>query len=109
MARQFKYASLTMQRVVTELDDHDLWPIKYTLFEGGHPGVEPTPESGLIGLLDQLGSQGWELLGAPEVYSYAYPMKNKGKKNPGAVAEDFYNTSSDWVSRRFWFRREVGS
>lgn len=52
----------------------------------------------LIGVMNGLGAEGWELMGAPETQNAVVDMRSH---------DGSYRESARWVQRRFWLKREV--
>ncbi len=73
------------------------WPIKVKIL---HPSGESEEQEALnlIGIMNMLGAEGWELTAAPETQNAVVDMRGH---------DGTYRESARWVQRRFWLKREV--
>jgi len=73
------------------------WPITVTIMHASGES-EQQEALNLIGVMNQLGDEGWELVGAPETQHAVVDMRSH---------DGGYRETARWVHRRFWLKREV--
>jgi hypothetical protein len=59
---------------------------------------EAREAANLLDVINALGADGWELMGAPETQNAIVPIRTH---------DGGYNESARWVQRRFWLKREL--
>ena len=74
------------------------WPIKVKILHASGESEEQEAAANLIGVMNRLGAEGWEILGAPENQNVVADLRSH---------DGSYRESSRWVQRRFWLKREV--
>lgn len=87
------------QLVVVREPSPDDWPVTATFYDGDGQSV-PLDGSDPVAMLNKLGTDGWELVGAPEVFSVVATHTDSG----GGRRDRAY-----WVERRFWLKRRRAS
>jgi hypothetical protein len=88
----WEYAQLALEREPKPGGD---WPIRAFLHLELQGAVEIT-YTDTVALINDLGRQGWELLGPPEVVNVAAVHTDSG---------GLHRQRAYWVERRFWLKR----
>lgn len=102
----YEYGQLIVYRDTTAPGGNTSdWPVKGVWYEGASEGAEVTDLGLGMTLLNRLGREGWQMVGAPQIQkSFVYDLKTRGKGDPPTV---YTNPANEWIQVLYTFMRKV--
>lgn len=98
----FEYGVLTAWLNVKIRNEDGQWPEKYHWSDAASDRTSLDGVASLIAAMNLLGSQGWELVGPPEVTAVVQTTTTPGRSDPNATFSVDYG---EHAVRQFFFKR----